>query len=102
MLQGQSFNATCYMLLLLKKVINKLHKTAFHILLLLCYFFFKLQLRSTITQNLKTNTGIPHLALLHWLQKNRALSETALSEGTFPIRINVNRSNLYSQRVLQR
>jgi hypothetical protein len=29
------------------------------------------------------------------------LSETALSEGNFSIRINVNRSNLYSQRVLQ-
>jgi hypothetical protein len=45
----------------------------------------------------------PSLSAVNWFQKKRALSETALivSEGTFSIRINVNRSNLYSQRVLQ-
>jgi hypothetical protein len=35
------------------------------------------------------NTGIPRLALLTGSRKT-ALSETALSEGTFSIRINVN------------
>jgi hypothetical protein len=43
----------------------------------------------------------PSLSAVNLFQKNRALIETTLSEGTFSIRINVNRSNLYSHRVLQ-
>jgi hypothetical protein len=45
--------------------------------------------------------GHPSLSVVNWFQKNRVLSETALSEGTFSIRINGNRSNLYSHHELQ-
>jgi hypothetical protein len=41
------------------------------------------------------------LSAPNWFHKNTALSETALSVGTFPIIINVQRSNLYSQLMLQ-
>jgi hypothetical protein len=39
----------------------------------------------------------PPLGALSWFQKNRALSEAALSKGTFCIRINVHKIHWYSQ-----
>ena len=45
-------------------------------------------------------TGIPHLVLVFGSRK-RVLSETALSKGTLSIRINVHRSNLYTQLIFQ-
>jgi len=43
----------------------------------------------------------PSLSACIWFQKKTVLSETALSKGTLSIRINVHRSNLHSQLILQ-
>jgi len=49
----------------------------------------------------KTNNWHPSLNTLNWFQKNRALTETVLSEGSLLIRINVHRFNLLSQLTFQ-
>jgi hypothetical protein len=41
------------------------------------------------------------LSALSWFKQNRTLNETALSKGTFSIRINVHRSKLYSHLMFQ-